>query len=197
MKLEEAKELLRRMLAEYFGDEHAFYSEVKLAENPEPYVCLQATEVETHQFPVEYVRDDEFCRQRQYKAMFDINLYTRGRNVAKAGQKAVYLNTAQEDLQGFLDFLDSEYILIEEQKNDISFMAEGNIQDMSALVNNNYYQYRAMIEISATFSDYTYGYKGQNNETMLPNYSGGGSPEMVMENDVIEEVEGLTAKISR
>ena len=189
MKLEEVKAALVGLTAEYFGDAHVFYAEVKKAKSVEPYITVQNTSVDSvSDFTVDDIEDDSFRSQRSYRAMFDINLYTKGKDASGGRGLPVYINSSLENMQDFIDFLESEYILDFESEKNISIKVESDVKDLSALINTNEYQYRSMIEVSVTFADSRKGYMGQNNVSVLPNQSGGGDIGMVEDGMVIEQV---------
>ena len=67
--------------------------------------------------------DEREHRYYNYDFTFEINLYTVGREV-KAGNSSYYENTAVEDLEEFIRFLDSDGITEELAKKRCNYCYE-------------------------------------------------------------------------
>jgi len=191
MNITEAKEKFRELVAGYFGDGHVFYSEVKMSKPPMPYLTIQVTRRVKNQFAIKKI-DPSNGNERAYweiKAYIDLNLYSNGKNVATSGQTPVYLNSTIEDLEDFLKYLDSEAIQEQIYEANMSVMPNGDVTDLTSLLNESQFSFRAMQEFVVTFTDEAEGLYGQNLISQLPNPSGGGSSEMVQEEGYFEDVE--------
>ena len=187
MKISEARKKLISMAAEYFGNGHVFWADAKMTKLPEPYVTLQVTGMSRQVNPNVLVDDDGYpVSYRDIVLDVDLNLYTKGKSVR--GSSVVFENTSMEDLIDFMDYLDSEQGQYEQEKAGMAVTVESDPQDLSALIREAQYQYRAQISLSVRITDSAYGDYGQNGKT-LPNASGGGNSGMVTEPSVIETVE--------
>lgn len=187
MKLAEAKEEFRKIVAGYFGSDHVFYANSKMAKLPEPYITIHFTGItrQTHETRIQF-RNGDANAYRQIEASVDVNLYTKGRSID--GSKTVYADTALDDMIGFLDYVQSNYGLGVTRRNNMAILVASQPKDMSALIREAQYQYRAMAEFTVRFTDMTNGEFYQNNNE-LPNSSGGGNKSMITEPSWIEEVE--------
>lgn len=93
--------------------------------------------------------------------MVQIDLYTIGRKIEIAkGITPVMENTAAEDLLAFVSFLNSEYVIQYCHNKDISIVVPNTVQDLTDLINDTNYEYRAMVEIELRFTTVAIGYTG-------------------------------------
>ncbi len=191
MKIAEAKEAFRKLVADYFGSDHVFFANSKMTKMPEPYVTIQFTGLERQIHETKVLNSDGDVRAyREMTASVDVNLYTRGRSVE--GNRTVFADTALDDMVSFLDYLGSDMGLGYQYKNGMAVAVASQPRDLSALIREAQFQYRSMVELTVRFTDMTYGDYYQNNNE-IPNPSGGGNKKMVTEASYIEEAE-ITAQ---
>lgn len=187
MKIAEAKEEFRKLVADYFGDSRVFYAQTKMVKLPEPYITIQITGINRQVHESKLIEDSGYVdAYREIVASVDLNLYTKGRSIA--GSSTVYANTSLDDLVGFMDYLESEAGIGKQDTAGIAIAVDSQPKDLSALIREAQFQYRAMASFTLRFTDMTYGDYYQNNNE-LPNASGGGNKEMITEPSYIETVE--------
>ena len=87
-----------------------------------------------------------------------------------------------------MDYLESEAGIGKQDTAGIAIAVDSQPKDLSALIREAQFQYRAMASFTLRFTDMTYGDYYQNNNE-LPNASGGGNKEMITEPSYIETVE--------
>ena len=93
--------------------------------------------------------------------MVQIDLFTKGRQrEIAAGITPVMENTAANDMMAFAGFLGSEYAVQYCHKKDIAVVLLGNVQDLTDLINDTNYEYRAMLELELRFTSCAIGYMG-------------------------------------
>lgn len=201
MTVAEARQCLYEIVREYYGNDHVFWAGAKLTQRPTPYVTIQFTSYTRQMFPPHTMSDDEFwTAHRLISASVDINLYTKGQNVSEGHYDAAYANTALDDLENFASYLDSDYVTEKTQSftdsngnadpyGGMAILVDPNIKDMSALLRDSQYQYRAMCTLTVQFTDAASGQYGQNENPALPDSSGGGNENMVTDPFVTEEAE--------
>jgi hypothetical protein len=85
-----------------------------------------------------------------------VDLYTKG----KLTEAGYYENTAENDLLDFVNFLDSVSTIEWSNKNDITIQLMSGVQDLSEIINDSQWQYRAMCEFSVDFTQWTADYYG-------------------------------------
>ena len=190
MTIADAKAKMLELVSTYFGDGHVFFAGAKMARSVEPYVTLQITGFSKGSSDIRTVNEtDEYTRSfSMITANCQIDLYTKGRNLALAGEYEEFDNTALEDVEDFDQYIDSDFSLELQSQLGMSVIRDGDIQDTSALVNDSTYQYRATVKYNVEFWDGSFGYKGQNDKD-LPNSSHGGSMDMEYSPMVIEDVD--------
>lgn len=187
MKLSEAKEEFRKLVASYFGDGHVFFANSKMTKLPEPYVTIHFTGITRQVHESKTTSKDGYSKAyREIEADVDVNLYTKGRSVD--GSKTVYADTALDDMIGLLDYLESDYCLSKTRCREMAIAVATQPKDVSALIREAQFQYRSMASFTVRFTDMTFGDYYQNNNE-LPNASGGGNTEMITEPSYIEAVE--------
>ena len=193
MTVFEARDILRSIVAVYFGDGHVFFAESKMAKRPEPYITVKLDTPGRDLFAGKVVDDKGYQRQsRRVVARAEINLYTKGRNIAKGNRQAAYANTALNDMTLFLDFLESDEGIEEMNRQNIVILPNGQIRDLSALLNEgSQYQYRALLECDVSFTTTSYGRYGMDgiDPEDLPSDSKGGGRDMQTGPYVIDDAE--------
>lgn len=144
--------------------------------------------MEREGFPV---RVDSIAAYYNCSMRFEINLYTAG--MPLTGDKdAIYAyeNTAIEDLEEYTRFLDSEAVTDQMARAGIAILLASPIKDLSELIGDTKFNYRAMAEFVVTFVEMASGRYGVGSDATAPNPSGGGKPEYAdAKNYEIREVE--------
>lgn len=182
MTTEQAQLLFEQLVKEYFAGAVVRWCETNQVKPPYPFVALKLTNVSRSVHPDEY-GDEEISRQYLCTGRVTLNLYTGGRKpTAKPGMSAPPpRNTAVSDLQGFLHFLGSDAGQEFLEEHNISILEEGNTLDVTALLNESKYEYRAQQEFVMSFVDGATGHSGvtppaeQGEDNTVPSPSGGGT----------------------
>lgn len=107
-----------------------------------------------------------------------IDLFTMGQKKELAhGYTPVMENTAADDMMSFVNFLNSELAVRYCHQKDIALVVPNTVQDLTGLINDTAYEYRAMIEVTVYFTSMAIGYSGTLAESSLTKNSGssGGS----------------------
>lgn len=90
-----------------------------------------------------------------------IDLFTHGRQMDLApGFTSVMENTAEDDMLSFCDFLNSEYAVQWCHRRDIAIVVPNTVTDLTGIINDTNYEYRAMIEAMVSFTMTSLGYSG-------------------------------------
>lgn len=90
-----------------------------------------------------------------------IDLFTLGRKKELAhGFTPVMENTAADDMLSFVNFLNSEFAVQYCHRKDIAIVVPNTVQDLTGLINDTSYEYRAMIEVLVHFTQEAVGYSG-------------------------------------
>lgn len=90
-----------------------------------------------------------------------IDLFTVGQKKELAqGFTPVMENTAADDMLSFVGFLNSEFAVHFCRQRDIAIVVPNTVQDLTGLINDTAYEYRAMIEVIVYFTSVAIGYSG-------------------------------------
>lgn len=201
MTVSDAQRCIYEIVKEYYGNDHVFWAGAKITRRPTPFVTIQFTDYTRRMFPPHTMSDnDQWTAHRLISASVDINLYTKGQSVSEGHYDVAYANTALDDLENFAAYLDSDYVTEKAQsfaRNEgepdtyggMAILVDPNIKDLSALLKDSQYEYRAMCSLTVQFTDAASGMYGQNENPALPDSSGGGNETMITDPYVIDKAE--------
>lgn len=186
MTFEEVKQQLYELVVKYHPGAMVVWEKTKGVTPKPPYITLGYRNLNRSAFPLS---DDEGeHRYYNYDFIFEINLYTVGKKV-KTENATYFENTAVEDLEEFVRFLDSEGITDELAKKDVTIVCNPPIRDLSELIGDTKFNYRSMCEFTVSFVGVADGKYGVSGNKSVPNPSGGGLQEFTEAEDfVIEEI---------
>lgn len=186
MTLGEVKQLLYEVVAMYHPGATVVWEKTKGVTPKPPYITLGYSNLNRSGSPL--LDDDGEHRYYNYSFTFEINLYTVGKEIQVEGVGTVYENTAVEDMEEFIRFLDSDGMTDRLSEKDVTIVMNPPIRDLSELIGDTKFNYRSMAEFTVTFvgsADGTYGVA----DSTVPNPSGGGLAEFTeAEISVIEKV---------
>ena len=161
MRLSEAKELLRELLQEYFeGAEVTLTKQSRVAKPDLPLVAVTTGSVHRPTFPI-YPGDGTYFEGSYLsRVQVDIDLFTHGSAVTDedTGETVAYENTAMDDMLSLMDFLDSQYTIDWCHEHDLAILFDGDPQDLTGLVNDSTYEYRARLSLNLYYTQGTVGY---------------------------------------
>lgn len=187
MNLEEAKESLYDITAMFFRGAAILWAEQINTKPAPPCVTLKMGALQRNAFPLV---DEEGSRYYSCRITAEINLYTMGKPITvKDNVTGNYVNTATSDLMDFFNFVESEEITDKLAGKGIEVTLIPPVRDLTVLLNDSKYRYRAMAEATVTFAQEANGLYGIGGMPDVPNYSGGGEAEMVAEE--IADIEGI------
>ena len=159
MTTEEAQLKVEELVRRYFAGATVRWCETNQVKPPYPFVALKLTDVSHFLHPDES-GETEIAQRYYCTGRIVLNLYTSGRKgIGKPGMSAPPpRNTAVSDLQRFIRYLGSDAGQDFLEEHDICLQEEGSTLDVSALLNDAKYEYRAMQEFSIGFVDDVYGH---------------------------------------
>lgn len=161
MRLHQAKELFRSLTAKYFaGAEVTFSRQSRVAKPQIPLVSITAGNVNRPLDAVLIDADGESIGHYLSRVSFQIDLFTHGAPVADPDTGAIvaHENTAVDDMLSFADFLNSQFVIDWCHQHDVSLSLDGDVQDLTGLVNDNNYEYRSRLGVLFYFTQKSVGY---------------------------------------
>lgn len=179
MNQRELKRKLYELISTYYGEATVVWGRTKKVRPGAPLVTLDAGSVLRPYHPIEKVVNGVPVASYQSATTVQVDLFTKGDKLTEeSGVTAEYDNTAVSDMLDFVNFLQSLYVGDWCLKNDISIMVN-QVQDLTELINDTTWDYRAMVELEIGFTQYAIGYAGIGQN--VPNSSGGGTKELADE----------------
>jgi hypothetical protein len=85
-----------------------------------------------------------------------VDLFTKG----KFSEAQYAENTATSDLLDFVNFIDAPSTIEWSNRNDVSLRLLNGVQDLSEIINDSQWQYRAMCELAVSFTQWSAEYNG-------------------------------------
>jgi len=115
-----------------------------------------------------------------------VDLFTRGRALpGETGYTEAAENTAVGELAGFVKFLGSEYADVWREVADVSILT-GTVRDLTELINDASWDFRAMTELEVAFTQTAVGHAGVMYSGGVP-YYGNGAPKYDGEGYALDE----------
>lgn len=170
MRVSEAKELFRQLTSSYFtGAMVVFARQSRAAKTDLPLVSITPGNVKRHTNPVYRTIGDTAVGSYQSHLSMTVDLFTHGKAVMDDETNAVvaYEDTALDDMLAFADFLNSDYAVEWSHNNDVAIIVEGNVQNMSGLLNDNNYEYRSRLNVVIYFTQHMVGHAAVMSESSI------------------------------
>lgn len=150
----EVYKLFRDKLEEQFTGYTVTLSRQSRAVKPGlPLISITPGNVRRPQAPTYDFSDDGFPGYYVSRMPITIDIFTNGEAVTDDDGSVVgYANTAMKELLMVLNYLNSISCVEWCSLNDISILIEGEAQDITGLVNDSNYEYRARQEVGVYFT---------------------------------------------
>lgn len=186
MTLNELKDYVYDLVSTYFEGATVVWAEQYMASFQLPFLTLKMKNLSLPLFPIKLGDNNAPIDYYEATRVLEINLYTKGKEI-KVNEKSVGTeNTAAGDMLCFLLYLQSDYITEKNVNHNVNLLPSGPVQDLTALVNDTRYEYRAMQEFTLKFMLENHGFAGQitrvypdaGNSDFQQTASGGGSVEL-------------------
>ena len=177
MRVSEAKELFRSLVKEYFAGATVIWAQQSRMTKPKPaLVTIRCGNVHRPLYPNYSVVNEELIGYYESRMSITIDVFTHGAAVINDsnGRTAGIDNTSMNDLLSFMDYLNSQYVTEWSHKHDISILLDSDPQDITGLINDTTYEYRARLTLSLYFTQTVVGHAAVMNENSIQYYIDGG-----------------------
>lgn len=157
MKITDAKRLFKERTEAFFQGYNVIYAQQSRSPKPAvPLVTLAFGNVQRPLAPID-VSDEtgELVGFYLSRVSVVIDLFTNGRPVTHDGSVIAYENTAMEEMLSFADYLNAPRTVDWCHRNDISILIDRDPQDLTGIVNDNFFEYRARLEITLSYTQDT------------------------------------------
>lgn len=155
MRLSEIKELIRSITKEYFEKATVVFSKESRAVKPQlPLITISTGNVKRTVYSAREWEDETLVDNYLSSFPIQFDLFTHGSPVVddETGAIIAYENTAVDDMLSFADFLNSEYVNLIADENDIAILTDSGVIDLTGLVNDNNYEYRSQMSATVYFT---------------------------------------------
>lgn len=161
--MSEAKELFKDLTQSYFVGAWVTFSRQSRAAKPDiPLVTITPGNVHRPLAPIYKTVDGESLGYYPSRIQMTVDLFTKGKPVIDddTGQTVAYENTAEDDMLAFADFLNSPHTVDWSNGHDVTLLIEGDVQDLTGLVNDTSYEFRSRLVVMLYFTQMAVGYAG-------------------------------------
>ncbi len=163
MRVGVVKELFRSLTAEYFAHANVIFSEQSRIAKPElALVTIRFGNVSRPYRENNRYVDGEPVGYYLSKVEVTVDNFTHGSPLYLLGadKPYAYENTAEADLLEFVDFLNSQHTQDWCTRNDLTIIVNNEVTDMTGIVNDSNYEFRARLVLQIYFTHYSVGKAG-------------------------------------
>lgn len=158
MKVRQANDIFRNLTAEYFNKaETVFANQSRKAKPKIPLVTIRPGNVKRTTFSNSSTIDGTNISAYPSRIQYQVDLFTNGVPYVVDGETLYYENSAMDEIQSFIDYLNSEYVRTLCRKNDVSILVEGDAQDLTGIVNDSNYEFRSRLTVLFYFTQTSVG----------------------------------------
>ena len=162
MTLSELKKMLVQLTQTYFAGATVTYAKQSFVAKPgSPLVTLTTGSVNRSRNPPVKIIEGTPVAFYPASVPVQIDLFTHGRQEEVApGFTPIAENTAEDDMLAFESFLNSPFVTQWCHQHDIAIVVPTAVQDLTDLVHDTNYEFRAMLEIAVYFTMTAIGITG-------------------------------------
>lgn len=176
MTLNELKRELKAITEAYFANATVAWAQTKHVTPIPALVTLRTYSVERPLQPISIIIDGVPCGYYPSRTILEVNLFTKGELLdVGQGMTVPQVNTAENDLVGFCNYIDSPEVTKICSILDIAIMRHGEVKDISGLINDVEWDYRAMVEFDVDFTQVAVGAMGVLSESSIKTPDGSAS----------------------
>lgn len=194
LTLNQLKQAVFSHFSAYWGGATVAWSATNKVKPLAPLITLQLGTVTRTTQPITQMVNGIVFSAYPSEVPLQVDLFTKG-NTVNTPEGSYAENTAVSDLLDFVNYLDSTATIEWSNQNNVGVSLMGGVQDLSEVINDSRWQYRAMSEIRLTFTQWAAEYNGVLNESSIifnkngvpigvnnanwqPTASGGGTEEL-------------------
>jgi len=177
MTVQEIRNTIRVIAQDYFGGAVAVWSRQTDRVKPNlPFLSIDLSTVHRTQHEILVYENDEFQGILPSYVFVNLMLYTNGEKRV-VGNRTFFDDSAANDMQDFVNYLLSREVDDISTGYDVTFLTEGDVQDVTELLDNDY-QYCARQQLIVHFGMRVRGYAGIRRDNWKETASGGGTSEI-------------------
>lgn len=159
MTLNQLKAVLYERFTAYWSGATVVWGATDKVKPPAPLVVLRLGTVTRATQPITQMIKGIVFSAYPSELPLQVDLFTQGEAVEVDGEE-YYENTAASDLLDFVNFIDSPATIEWSDRHDVGIALLGGVQDLSEVINDSQWQYRAMVELRLAFTQWAAEYNG-------------------------------------
>lgn len=155
MRVMRAQALFQQLTASYFaGANVVFSNQSRAAKQQQPLVVLTVGNLNRPATPNYSTVNGVVVGNYLSRLPITVDLFTNGVAVVDpdTGRTVAYEDNALDDMLSFADFLNSEHTVHWSHNHDVAIVIDGDVLNMTGLVNDNNYEYRARLSVLLYFT---------------------------------------------
>lgn len=167
MTASEATQNFRKLVCEFYDPDgengNVYFSrQSRVPSHPNPLILITPGNVKRDRCATPHDFGGITVASRWSSILFTLDLFTDGEKITDEDTGAVleHEDTAVNDLLNFLDFLDSDKCLALLNKLNAAANIESDVQNMTGIVRDSNYRYRARADVRFYFTDPMIGASG-------------------------------------
>ena len=154
------KNLVFDLISTYFSGASVVWGHGSKVRPGSPLVVLQALAVTRSHHPINRYQDGVVISSYPSQTRIQVDLYTPGAVAEEEeGISREAENTAIDDMLDFVSFVNSPYAIEWCSRVDLSLLAN-EVNDLSQLINDTSWDYRAMTELQVGYTHHAVGHTG-------------------------------------
>lgn len=159
MNVSQAKEAFRLLTKEHFSRYMVIFDKQSRTTKPNiPLVTISPGNVRRHRAENEVFNENGTEGYYLSRILFTLDLFTNGQPVYDDfGEEIGRDDTAVDEMLLFENFLNSQYVTLWCNRNDVSIVIEGDTQNLTGIVNDTTYEFRSRLIVNFYFTQKTVG----------------------------------------
>ena len=158
MRPSQAKEYFRKLVKSYFKKANVIYGRQSHAAKTDiPLVSLTVGNVKRTRDSCGYDIDGAPVYSYPSSLNITIDLFTHGAPITVKNEIVAYDNNAIDEMTAFADFLGSRHVVEWCNRYDMSISIDGDVMDLTGVINETAYEYRARLSVWLGFTQTSVG----------------------------------------
>lgn len=160
MRVKTAKELFRQITKVYFNEANVIFAQQSRVAKPKLNLVVITPGVIRRPYMANYgASKEELIGSYETRMSIIVDYFSKGTPITDASTDAVvaYDNTAMDEMIGFANYLNSKYVTDWCYMNDVAITIDDDAQDLTGIVNDNNYEYRARLSVQFYFTQRAVG----------------------------------------
>lgn len=160
MRVKTARELFRQITKAYFSKSSVIFAQQSRAAKPKLNLVVITPGVVRRPYMANYGNSGaELIGSYETRMSITVDYFCHGLAIVdeSTGATVAYENTAMDELIGFANYLNSKYVTDWCYLNDVAITIDDDAQDLTGIVNDNNYEYRARLSVQFYFTQRAVG----------------------------------------